>query len=51
MRTAPIRSDLDRRRFLGVCSAFGLGTTLLPGVLYALAEEAPGKKEIGRAHV
>jgi Asp-tRNA(Asn)/Glu-tRNA(Gln) amidotransferase A subunit family amidase len=35
---------VDRRRFLAVCSAFGFGSTLLPGVLYALAEDAPAKK-------
>jgi Asp-tRNA(Asn)/Glu-tRNA(Gln) amidotransferase A subunit family amidase len=32
---------LDRRRFLSTCSGFGLGTTLFPGVLWALAEEKP----------
>jgi Asp-tRNA(Asn)/Glu-tRNA(Gln) amidotransferase A subunit family amidase len=30
---------LDRRAFLGVCSRFGLTTTLLPGVLWAMADE------------
>lgn len=29
---------LDRRRFLAVCSAAGLGQTLLPGVLFATAQ-------------
>lgn len=29
-------SGLDRRRFLGVCSAAGLGKTLLPGVLLGM---------------
>ena len=29
---------LDRRRFLGVCSALGVSSTLFPGVLWALAE-------------
>jgi Asp-tRNA(Asn)/Glu-tRNA(Gln) amidotransferase A subunit family amidase len=31
----------SRRRFLGVCSALGLGQTLLPGVLWAMAAQAP----------
>ncbi len=30
---------LDRRAFLAVCSRFGLTTTLLPGVLWAMADE------------
>ena len=30
---------LDRRAFLTVCSRFGLTTTLLPGVLWAMADE------------
>jgi Asp-tRNA(Asn)/Glu-tRNA(Gln) amidotransferase A subunit family amidase len=30
---------LDRRRFLETCSGFGVGTTLLPGVLWALARD------------
>lgn len=30
---------LDRRTFLAVCSRFGLTTTLLPGVLWAMADE------------
>src|SRR2546427_3965673 len=30
---------LDRRRFLSTCSGVGLGATLFPGVLWALAEE------------
>jgi Asp-tRNA(Asn)/Glu-tRNA(Gln) amidotransferase A subunit family amidase len=29
---------LDRRRFLGTCSGLGLGATLFPGVLWALAD-------------
>ena len=33
-------SGLDRRRFLGVCSAVGLGQTLLPGVLFGMVAEA-----------
>ncbi len=31
---------LDRRRFLAVCSQFGLGSTLLPGALYTIAAQA-----------
>jgi Asp-tRNA(Asn)/Glu-tRNA(Gln) amidotransferase A subunit family amidase len=31
----------SRRRFLGVCSAVGLGQTLLPGVLWGMAAQAP----------
>jgi Asp-tRNA(Asn)/Glu-tRNA(Gln) amidotransferase A subunit family amidase len=34
---------LDRRRFLATCSGMGFGSTLLPGVLWALAD---GKSEI-----
>ena len=30
---------MDRRTFLAVCSRFGLTTTLLPGVLWAMADE------------
>ncbi|HWX54646.1 MAG TPA: amidase [Verrucomicrobiae bacterium] len=30
---------LDRRRFLTVCSSLGLTSTLLPGVLWAMADE------------
>src|SRR5438270_2613772 len=30
---------LDRRAFLGVCSRFGVAGTLLPGVLWAMAED------------
>ncbi len=30
---------LDRRRFLATCSSLGVGSTLLPGVLWALAED------------
>ena len=36
---------VDRRRFLGVCSAVGLGQTLLPGVLWGLAAQAPSVPE------
>jgi Asp-tRNA(Asn)/Glu-tRNA(Gln) amidotransferase A subunit family amidase len=32
---------LDRRRFLSTCSGMGLGSTLFPGVLYALAQNPP----------
>jgi Asp-tRNA(Asn)/Glu-tRNA(Gln) amidotransferase A subunit family amidase len=35
-----VSSGLDRRRFLGVCSAMGLGQTLLPGVLFGMAAQA-----------
>lgn len=31
---------LDRRRFFSTCSAFGLGSTLFPGVLWALAHNS-----------
>lgn len=31
---------VDRRRFLGVCSALGVGQTLLPGVLWGMAAQA-----------
>ena len=37
--TAPATS-LDRRRFLGVCSAAGLANTMLPGALLALASQS-----------
>ena len=30
---------LDRRQFLATCSGFGLELTLLPGVLWSLAED------------
>ena len=30
---------LDRRTFLTVCSSLGLTSTLLPGVLWAMADE------------
>jgi Asp-tRNA(Asn)/Glu-tRNA(Gln) amidotransferase A subunit family amidase len=39
---------LDRRRFLLTCSAMGLGSTLLPGVLWAIAD---GKTEITEAMI
>jgi len=32
----------DRRRFLSVCSAVGLGQTLLPGVLWGMAAQTSG---------
>ena len=32
--------SLDRRRFLGVCSAAGLASTMLPGALLALASQS-----------
>lgn len=33
--------DLDRRRFMAFFGAIGLGSTLLPGILWARAQEAP----------
>jgi Asp-tRNA(Asn)/Glu-tRNA(Gln) amidotransferase A subunit family amidase len=39
---------LDRRRFLLTCSAMGFGSTLLPGVLWAIAD---GKTEITEAMI
>jgi Asp-tRNA(Asn)/Glu-tRNA(Gln) amidotransferase A subunit family amidase len=39
---------LDRRTFLAVCSRLGLTTTLLPGVLWAMADE---KGKITRAMI
>jgi Asp-tRNA(Asn)/Glu-tRNA(Gln) amidotransferase A subunit family amidase len=38
---------VDRRRFLGVCSAVGLGQTLLPGVLFGMAAQAQGSAGAG----
>jgi Asp-tRNA(Asn)/Glu-tRNA(Gln) amidotransferase A subunit family amidase len=38
---------VDRRRFLGVCSAAGLGRTLLPGVLFGMAAEAQSSAGVG----
>jgi Asp-tRNA(Asn)/Glu-tRNA(Gln) amidotransferase A subunit family amidase len=32
---------LDRRKFVAICSGLGLTSTLLPGVLWAMAEEKP----------
>ena len=54
-----ISTGLDRRRFLGVCSAVGLGQTLLPGVLFGMAAQGQtasgagagavmGPKELGK---
>lgn len=38
------RGSIDRRLFLSVCSAVGLGQTLLPGVLWGMAQTSdPGK--------
>ena len=36
---------LDRRGFLAVCSRAGVGSALLPGVLYALAAQAQGEQK------
>jgi len=35
------RAEVDRRRFLGYFASIGLGGTLLPGVLWAAAQDAP----------
>src|SRR5882757_6339274 len=35
--------SLDRRHFLNVCSAFGLGSTLFPGVLWGMVQEKATK--------
>ena len=40
MNEQAISLATSRRRFLGVCSAIGLGQTLLPGVLFGMAAEA-----------
>jgi Asp-tRNA(Asn)/Glu-tRNA(Gln) amidotransferase A subunit family amidase len=37
----------SRRRFLGVCSAVGLGQTLLPGVLFGMAAQAQSSASPG----
>src|SRR4051794_17786493 len=42
---------VERRRFLNVCSAFGLGSTLFPGVLWGMVQEkaqAPAKDVAGQ---
>lgn len=36
---------MDRRRFLNVCSAVGLGQTLLPGVLWGMAAQQSGSAQ------
>ena len=33
---------LDRRKFLNVCSLAGVGSTLMPGILYSMAAKAEG---------
>jgi Asp-tRNA(Asn)/Glu-tRNA(Gln) amidotransferase A subunit family amidase len=39
----------NRRHFLNVCTAFGLGSTLLPGVLWGMVQNgATGKEELPR---
>lgn len=38
---------LNRRRFLGVCTAAGFGKTLLPGVLWGMAARAESKTPEG----
>src|SRR5258706_417470 len=42
---------LDRRRFLAACSGLGLGSTLFPGTLWALAQGKPAipREMIGQA--
>jgi len=45
MSELPFLFAATRRRFLGVCSAVGLGQTLLPGVLWGMAAQAPAAKE------
>lgn len=43
---------IDRRRFLGICSVVGVGQTLLPGVLFGMAQaQSPsgtGVRELGK---
>ncbi|MEE8585505.1 MAG: amidase [Acidobacteriota bacterium] len=39
-QTAPGRLDLNRRRFVAYFSALGMGSTLMPGALTAVAQEA-----------
>src|SRR4051794_4637521 len=47
------RKTLDRRAFFAICSAAGVGSTLFPGVLWAMSQpqeaaapaKAPEKKE------
>src|SRR5258706_2570356 len=36
--------SLDRRRFLNACGKLGFASTLLPGVLYAVAAQAEAKR-------
>jgi Asp-tRNA(Asn)/Glu-tRNA(Gln) amidotransferase A subunit family amidase len=40
----------SRRRFLGICSAAGLGQTLLPGVLFGMAAQAQSAAMPGAAN-
>lgn len=44
--TATTPEDLDRRAFMGWFSAAGLGGTLLPGVLWAYAQQQEITKEV-----
>ena len=39
-----LHTTADRRRFLTACSSLGLGSTLLPGVLWAQIQ--PGTKTV-----
>ena len=43
MPIAQPKSAMDRRGFLAACSKFGVGGTLFPGVLWAMAEGEPKK--------
>src|SRR6201995_1123778 len=38
------RMTLDRRKFLSACTTAGVGSALLPGVLYTLAAQAQDAK-------
>ncbi len=42
MSNSTINLTASRRRFISVCSAVGLGQTLLPGVLLGLTSQIPG---------
>src|SRR3954469_16194872 len=45
---SPSSSSLDRRRFMGVFSALGLSSTLMPGVLWAAVQETKREPELPR---
>lgn len=42
-------ATVDRRRFLAVCTAVGLGQTMLPGALLALAQTSAGTAPVAGA--